>query len=102
MAWISTHRFARIAPRKARLVVDLVRGLQAAEALDVLKFANKRAAVFVDKTLRAAIASAEPAKHLWHAQRTGRREQRERDEQRGDQARSAKREGRKTIHAAPV
>ena len=55
------HRFARIAPRKARLVVDLVRGLDAAEALDVLKFTNKRAAVFVNKILRAAIASADEA-----------------------------------------
>ena len=61
MAWISTHRFARIAPRKARLVVDLVRGLDAGEALDVLKFTNKRAAVFVDKVLRSAIASADEA-----------------------------------------
>ena len=61
MAWRSTHRFARIAPRKVRLVVDLVRGLDAAEALDVLKFTNKRAACFVDKTLRAAIASADEA-----------------------------------------
>ena len=61
MAWKSTHRFARMAPRKVRLVVDLVRGLGAAEALDVLKFTNKRAAVFVDKTLRAAIASADEA-----------------------------------------
>jgi len=61
MAWKSTHRFARIAPRKVRLVVDLVRGLNAAEALDLLKFTNKRAAVFVDKTLRAAIASADEA-----------------------------------------
>ena len=61
MAWRSTHRFARIAPRKARLVVDLVRGLDAAEALDLLKFTNKRAACFVDKILRAAIAGADEA-----------------------------------------
>ena len=61
MAWKSSHRFARIAPRKARLVVDLVRGMNAAEALDLLKFTNKRATVFVDKILRAAIASADEA-----------------------------------------
>ena len=61
MAWKSTHRFARMSPRKVRLVADLVRGLGAAQALDVLKFTNKRAAVFVDKTLRAAIASADEA-----------------------------------------
>lgn len=61
MAWKSSHRFARIAPRKVRLVVDLVRGMNAAEALDLLKFTNKRATVFVDKILRAAIASADEA-----------------------------------------
>ncbi len=61
MAWKSSHRFARITPRKARLVVDLVRGMDAAQALDLLKFTNKRAAVFVDKILRAAIASADEA-----------------------------------------
>ena len=49
MAWKSSHRFARIAPRKARLVVDLVRGTDAAQA------------VFGDKLLRAAIASADEA-----------------------------------------
>ena len=61
MPWKSSHRFARIAPRKARLVVDLVRGMNAARALDLLKFTNKRAAVFVDKILRAAIDSADEA-----------------------------------------
>ena len=61
MAWRSTHRFARIAPRKVRLVADLVRGMDAAQALDLLKFTNKRASVYVDKVLRAAIASADEA-----------------------------------------
>ncbi len=42
-------------------MVDLVRGMNAAEALDLLKFTNKRATVFVDKILRAAIASADEA-----------------------------------------
>lgn len=41
--------------------MDLVRGMNAAEALDLLKFTNKRATVFVDKVLRAAIASADEA-----------------------------------------
>jgi len=61
MAWRSTHRFARIAPRKVRLVADLVRGMDASDALNVLKFTNKRASSFVDKVLRAAIASADEA-----------------------------------------
>ena len=48
-----------MAPRKVRLVVDLIRGRNVQDALDVLKFANKRAAVYVDKVLRSAIASAD-------------------------------------------
>ncbi len=35
--------------------------MDAAQALDLLKFTNKRAAVFVDKILRAAVASADEA-----------------------------------------
>jgi large subunit ribosomal protein L22 len=57
--WKASHRFAPIAPRKVRLVTDLIRGRSVQDALDVLKFANKRAAVMVDKVLRSAIASAD-------------------------------------------
>ena len=59
MAYVSTWRFARIAPRKARLVVDLIRGKPVGEALDLLKFSRKRAAVMVGKVLRSAIANAD-------------------------------------------
>jgi len=61
MAYTSTWRFARIAPRKARLVVDLIRGKSVGEALDLLKFSKKRAAVMVGKVLRSAIANADNA-----------------------------------------
>jgi large subunit ribosomal protein L22 len=57
--WHASHQFAPIAPRKARLVVDLIRGRSVQDAMDVLKFANKRAAVMVDKVLRSAVASAD-------------------------------------------
>ncbi len=57
--WTATHKYAPIAPRKARLVVDLIRGRSVQDALDVLKFANKRAAVMVSKVLQSAIASAD-------------------------------------------
>lgn len=57
--WTASHRFAPIAPRKARLVAELIRGRTAQDALDVLRFANKRAAVIIDKVLRSAIANAD-------------------------------------------
>ncbi|MFQ6048659.1 MAG: 50S ribosomal protein L22 [Phycisphaerae bacterium] len=59
MAWTARHRFARISPRKARLVADLIRGKDVNEALEILRFVNKRASMMVDKVLRSAIASAD-------------------------------------------
>jgi large subunit ribosomal protein L22 len=58
MAYIAKHRFARIAPRKARLVMDLIRGRNVNDALAVLRFSKKRAAVMIDKVVRSAIANA--------------------------------------------
>jgi large subunit ribosomal protein L22 len=65
----SRHRYARISPYKARLVTQLIAGRHVDEALDLLKFTNKRASVFVDKVLRAAMADADEqeanVKKLW-------------------------------------
>jgi len=55
----ATHRWAKISARKARLVADLIRDEDIDSALSALRFSKKRAAVFVRKTLDAAIASAE-------------------------------------------
>lgn len=52
-------RFIRVAPRKARLVVDLIRDKYADEALDMLKFTRKRAAKNIEGVLKSAIANAE-------------------------------------------
>jgi large subunit ribosomal protein L22 len=52
-------RFVPMSPRKVRLVIDTVRGLGANEALAVLKFMPKAAAVPVSKAIRSAIANAE-------------------------------------------
>ncbi|WP_165021001.1 MULTISPECIES: 50S ribosomal protein L22 [unclassified Dysgonomonas] len=46
-------------PRKMRLVVDMIRGMEAFKALGVLKFSNKEAAARVEKLLRSAIANWE-------------------------------------------
>ena len=56
--WIAKHRFARIAPRKARLVIDLVRGLDCQEALDVLRFSPQRASMFITDVVKSAMANA--------------------------------------------
>ena len=58
MAFTAKHRFARIAPRKARLVMDLIRGRNVNDALTMLQFSKKRAAVLIDKVVRSAVANA--------------------------------------------
>jgi large subunit ribosomal protein L22 len=58
MAYAAKHRFARIAPRKARLVMDLVRGRDVDDALNMLRFSKKRASVMVEKVIRSAVANA--------------------------------------------
>lgn len=52
-------RYVRISAQKARLVVDLIRGAKAGEAITILKTTNKRIAPAVEKVLRSAIANAE-------------------------------------------
>jgi large subunit ribosomal protein L22 len=52
-------RYARVTPMKARRVVDLIRGLPAAEAQAVLRFAPQAASEPVSKVLASAIANAE-------------------------------------------
>ncbi|MBE1531550.1 50S ribosomal protein L22 [Actinomadura algeriensis] len=52
-------RYIRVTPRKARRVVDLIRGLSAAEAQAVLRFAPQAASEPVGKVLASAIANAE-------------------------------------------
>ena len=59
MAYQATHRFARIAPRKARLVADLIRGRRIDDAITELEFSKKRAAWYFKAVLKSAIANAE-------------------------------------------
>jgi large subunit ribosomal protein L22 len=57
----ASHKFARIAPRKARLVADLLRGKGLEDALATLEFSPRRGAWFIKSVLRSAIANAEEA-----------------------------------------
>jgi large subunit ribosomal protein L22 len=51
-------RFGRIAPRKARLVADLIRGKGSEESLNILAFTKKGAAKILTKLLKSAVANA--------------------------------------------
>lgn len=55
----SEARYVRVSAQKARLVVDMIRGRQAGDAITILRGVNKRIAPSVEKVLRSAIANAE-------------------------------------------
>jgi large subunit ribosomal protein L22 len=55
----SEARYVRVSPQKARLVIDMIRGQQAGDAINMLSAVNKRIAPAVEKVLRSAIANAE-------------------------------------------
>jgi large subunit ribosomal protein L22 len=59
MAYNASHRFARIAPRKARLIADMIRGQPAEVALTTLQFSKRRGAWFIVSVLKSAIANAQ-------------------------------------------
>lgn len=50
-------KYIRSSPRKMRLVIDLIRGKNAAEAMNILRFSNKLAARDAEMVLRSAIAN---------------------------------------------
>lgn len=60
----SIHRFAKISAFKAREVTRAIQGMPASDALDLLRFTPKKAAVLVSKTLKSAIANAENNNNL--------------------------------------
>ena len=59
MDFQASHMYAKTTARKARYVVDLIRGLPVNHALDTLKFVHRRAARLVEKVIRSALANAE-------------------------------------------
>ena len=52
-------RYIRTSPQKVRLVVDLIRGQKAGDAINILRTTNKRIAPTVEKVLQSAIANAQ-------------------------------------------
>jgi len=57
--WTAVHRFARIGPRKARLLMALIRDLPCDAALDVLRFNKRRASGMIANVLKSAMANAD-------------------------------------------
>lgn len=57
--WSAKHRFARIAPRKARLVIDMIRGQRCSDAVEQLRFNNRRGARMIEAVLKAAMVNAD-------------------------------------------
>jgi len=57
--WRALHRYARISPFKARLVMDLIRGLPCDAALDALRFNHRRASGMIADVLKSAMANAD-------------------------------------------
>ena len=55
----ATAKYVRIAPRKARLVADEIRGKNYPEAVSLLRFTNKRAAKILSEILNSAASNAE-------------------------------------------
>ncbi len=54
----ATAKTVRVSPRKARLVLDLVRGKKVEEALAILKFTPNQAAAAIEKVVKSAAANA--------------------------------------------
>jgi large subunit ribosomal protein L22 len=61
MAYTNIHRGARIAPRKARLVADMIRGKPIDQAQTALQMSKRRGAEMMSRALSAAIANADQA-----------------------------------------
>lgn len=58
MPYEAKHRFARISPRKARLLMNLIRGRDVDDAITMLRFSKQRASGMIEKVVRSAVANA--------------------------------------------
>lgn len=57
--WRASCKYVSLSPRKARLVINMIRGLSCRVALDCLRFSPQRPAVAIAKTLKSAMANAD-------------------------------------------
>jgi large subunit ribosomal protein L22 len=52
-------RYVRVSPRKARLVIDMIRGKEVLRAREILQFSDRNVSEVVEKCLNSAVANAE-------------------------------------------
>ncbi len=64
MEALAKAKFVRIAPRKVRLVMDLVRGRSVNEALNILELVHKASSPVIAKVIKSAVANAENTKGM--------------------------------------
>ena len=64
MQAMAKARFVRGSPRKARLVIDAIRGKRVSEALAILQFTPNYAARLIEKVVKSAAANAENNHHM--------------------------------------
>jgi large subunit ribosomal protein L22 len=57
----ASAKYLRGSPQKARLVIDMIRGKNVNQALAILRYSNKRAALGIEKCVKSAIANANEA-----------------------------------------
>ena len=60
----ATAKYVRVSPRKARLVIDQVRGKDVVAAREILRFSERAIAEVVEKVLNSAVANAENNHHM--------------------------------------
>ena len=60
----ATARYVRVSPRKARIVIDLIRGKSVPAAREILLFSDRAIAEVVAKVLDSAVANAENQHHV--------------------------------------
>ena len=56
---VASLNYARISPRKVKIVADLIRGKDVNEALSIVKFTPKASSEIIEKLLKSAMANAE-------------------------------------------
>ena len=60
----AVSKYVRVSPRKARIVIDQIRGKDVIRAREILAFTNRAIAEVVEKTLNSAVANAQNAHHV--------------------------------------
>lgn len=58
METIAKYRYIRSSAQKIRLIINMIRGKKVSQAMNILKFTNKKSAFLVKRTLESAIANA--------------------------------------------